>query len=118
MSNFNTPNYLFRNDGIGGFVRITGPSEAPVTDGGPNEVGSADYMKPVFGDINNDGLVDMFYGNEVYLNSIPKSSTPVVVEGYDFKRLTTGDVVNDNLMGQSAYFADFDNDGWLARTQR
>ena len=109
IGNSATKHYLFRNDGIGGFTKITGPASSPINDGG-QDMKVTQYMKPHFGDLEGDGLVDMFFGMNFYSNSVTKQPTTL---GYDLVRVTTGDAVSDSVYGRSAYWVDVNNDGWL-----
>lgn len=93
-------NRLFRNDGGGSFTKIT--AGAIVNDAG-SSVGST------WGDIDNDGDIDLFVANDLneneflYLNNGDGS----------FTKVTTGDIVNSAGRSNGSSFGDYDNDGDL-----
>jgi hypothetical protein len=96
-------NVLYHNSGAPGYT-LTSVSSSPVTTDGGNSVGSA------WGDVDNDGDLDLFVGNDggdnfLYLNDGPPS--------YTFTRVLAGDAVTDggNTFGVS--WGDYDNDGAL-----
>lgn len=93
-------NRLFRNNGNGNFTKIT--TGAIVNDAG-SSVGST------WGDIDNDGDIDLFVANDLneneflYLNNGDGS----------FTKVTTGDIVNSAGRSNGSSFGDYDNDGDL-----
>lgn len=96
-------NFLYRNDGPPNytFTKITAGSL--VSDGG-NSVGSA------WGDIDNDGDLDLFVGNDdrsefLYLNSGPPD--------YTFTKVGAGNIVNDGGNTFGVTLCDYDRDGDL-----
>jgi len=92
--------FLYRNDGAGGFTRIlSGPM---VNDSGNGTAGT-------WGDYNNDGTLDLFVSNLFdQKNFLYRNDGNGV-----FAKITTGDIVNDvgNFAGGS--WGDYNNDGFL-----
>lgn len=90
-------NSFFINNGNGKFTKEK--NSIIVNDGG-NSVGSC------WGDINNDGWLDLFVSNAsnennfLYLNN----------KNGDFTKVTTGQVVSDGGHSHGCSFADIDND--------
>lgn len=90
-------NSLFRNDGNGSFTKQTSLN---VCNDGGNSVASC------WGDINNDGWLDLFVSNAsnqnnfLYVNN--KNGT--------FTKVTTGPCVNDGGHSHGCSFVDVDND--------
>jgi len=91
-------NFLFHNDGDGGFTRIA--SGSIVSDGG-NSGGCA------WGDYDNDGYLDLFVPNNgndfLYHNN--RDGT--------FTKITSGSIVTDTGNSFGAAWGDYDNDGFL-----
>ena len=93
-------NDLYVNYGGGKFLRDT---SVIIGKDGMHSNGSS------WGDFNNDGYLDVFITNvvggknELYQNNGNGS----------FTRITSGNIVNDILNGHGAFWADFDNDGFL-----
>ena len=95
---FNSPNFLYRNDGGGTFTKIlTGPV---VTDAN-SSVGSA------WGDYDNDGDLDLFVSNDNNQNNALYSNNG---DG-TFSKITTGDIVNNAGRSNGSSWGDYDNDG-------
>ncbi|MCL4179497.1 MAG: immunoglobulin domain-containing protein [Verrucomicrobia bacterium] len=101
IANFeNLDSFLYRNNGDGSFIRIT---EGPVVTDGGNSVGCA------WGDVNNDGWLDLFVANEsgqnnaLYLNE----------GGGKFRKMTEGQIVSDGGNSRGGALADYDGDGYL-----
>jgi len=94
---------LYRNDGPPNytFTRIT--AGVIVNDGG-NSVGSA------WGDIDNDGDLDLLVGDDGQNNSLYLNSGP---PDYVFTRATTGSIVNDGGNTFGVTLCDYDRDGDL-----
>jgi hypothetical protein len=92
-------NFLYMNNGAGGFTKITG---SPVySDGGSSYGCSA-------GDFNNDGFTDLFVSNYNENNFLYANNGDGT-----FTKITEGPVVNDGGKSVGAAFADYDRDGWL-----
>jgi hypothetical protein len=97
---YNQTNFLYRNDGTGSFTRVTG--EPLVTD-------TAYSSGPAWGDLDNDGDLDLFVANQrnqhndLYLNQ----------GNGTFVRVESGEIVSDHGDSYSAAWADYDGDGLL-----
>lgn len=103
-------NLLYRNNGIGGFTRIT--SGAIVNDGGTTNAA-------VWGDYNNDGYLDLYVSNRgssfpitapAQQNFLYKNDGP---PNYTFTKITTQPPANDANYTWSSSWVDYNNDGWL-----
>jgi hypothetical protein len=93
-------NFLYRNNGNGGFIRVTNGSV--VTD-----LGTARGC--AWGDYDNDGQMDLFVPN-AYLttNALYRN------RGHGtFDRVTTGNVATDPADSRGCAWGDYDNDGHL-----
>ncbi len=90
---------LYRNLGDGTFERIL---TGPVVTAGGNSVGSA------FGDVDNDGDLDLFVGNDGTDNALFRNDG-----GGAFTRITTGAIVTDGGQTFGVSLADWNSDGWL-----
>jgi PKD repeat protein len=111
-------NWLYHNRGDGTFEKVT--TSPVVTDGGNSE--SCGWA-----DCNGDGYLDLFVANafhQVVLTAPPASNQPTpseIVNENDFLylndgdggfvKVTTGDVVQDGLIGTDCKWTDVDNDG-------
>jgi hypothetical protein len=94
-------NRLYRNNGDGTFSRIT--TGIIVTD-------LADGISPIWGDLDNDGHLDLF----VSYNESPRPDRFYRNNGDGtFTRITEGAWVNDSSLGVGAAWIDYDNDGLL-----
>lgn len=99
-SNGTTTNYLYRNDGGGVFTSVTST---------PDLVASQNSYGCAWGDIDNDGDMDVWVSNanvadRLFLNNGDGT----------FTRVTSGPVVTDHAANQAgAEWADYDNDGDL-----
>ena len=93
----NQPNILLQNDGTGNFTDVSVLS-------GTNYAGLG--MGVDFGDINNDGWLDLYItnlaANTLYLNNGDGT----------FSDISDAAMVTDPGMGWGTTFLDFDNDGW------
>lgn len=96
-------NMLLRNTGIGGFVKITDdPSVA--------EMHSS--ITASWGDVNNDGWLDLFVGNTG--NFTPDNNRLFLNNGNGtFSAAATGPINSDGGCTFGSAFADYDNDGDL-----
>jgi len=93
------PNRLYLNKGGIEFEEIA--SQAGVADLGQSTAAT-------WGDINNDGFIDLYVGNTgtanvLYLNNGDLTFTDITMEAG----------VGDEFDPRSVHFADVDNDGWL-----
>src|SRR5207247_296546 len=95
----NQNNFLFRNDGSGGFTRVT-TGEIVSDHGNSFGCGWADY--------DNDGYQDLFvanYGQRSFLYHNQRDGT--------FMKITSGDVVTNVANSAGCAWGDYDNDGYL-----
>ena len=97
-------NILYKNNGAPNY-NFTAIDTGIISNNGGSSVGSC------WGDIDNDGDLDLFIANDnnennfLYLNS----GAP----GYGFTRITSGAVVNDGGNSFGTVFGDYNNDGAL-----
>ncbi len=96
-------NFLYRNDGPPNYTFTKITAGVIVNDGG-NSVGS------VWGDIDNDGDLDLFVGDDGQNNSLYLNSGP---PDYVFTKMTTGSIVNDGGNTFGVTLCDYDRDGDL-----
>ena len=93
-------NNLFLNQNKGAFLTVT--SDSVVLDHCPSDGAT-------FADIDNDGDLDAFIVNWYNINNLCYRN-----EGNgNFKRILTGDFVNDKGYSETASFGDYDNDGFV-----
>ncbi len=94
----NENNVLYHNNGDGSFSKIT---EGDIVND------ASDSKNGIWGDVNNDGYLDLFvtnFGtNLLYLNN----------GNMTFTKVTDGDIVSDSGEFLTGSFADYDNDGSL-----
>ncbi|MCC6413285.1 MAG: CRTAC1 family protein [Saprospiraceae bacterium] len=96
-------NSFYRNDGGGMFVKIIGDPSVAET------IGS---MTASWGDVNNDGLQDLFVGNAGYFQE--KNNRLFINNGNGgFTAASTGPINTDGGCTYGSAFADYDNDGDL-----
>lgn len=96
-------NNLFRNNGNGGFVKV---NNDPAT----SEVLSS--ITASWGDVNNDGLLDLFVGNSG--NFAPENNRLFINNGNGgFTVAPQGAINTDGGCSFGSAFADYDNDGDL-----
>ncbi|MSU62284.1 MAG: hypothetical protein EXS31_07790 [Pedosphaera sp.] len=100
VSGYSGANFLFRNDGHGAFIRITGG--VPASDAQP----SAGHA---WGDYDNDGFLDLFVANA------GSGSNRLYHNRGDgtFERITSGNIVTDTAVSLGCAWGDYDNDGFL-----
>ncbi len=96
-------NFLFHNNGMGGFTEITNGSIV-------RDIG--DSHPCAWGDYDNDGHLDLFVGNGagnadeqnfLYLNNGDGT----------FTRVRTGPIATNSMQAFGAAWGDFDNDGFI-----
>ncbi|MDQ3020587.1 MAG: FG-GAP-like repeat-containing protein [Bacteroidota bacterium] len=98
----NQNNILYKNSGSPDFI-FTPIDTGIVSNNGGSSVGSC------WGDVDNDGDLDLFVSNDngennfLYLNN----GAP----GYGFTRIITGAIVNDGGNSFGSVFGDYNNDG-------
>lgn len=99
----NEPDDLYRNDGAQGFVKVT--------TGAPS-LASRSSMSSSWGDVDNDGDLDLFVANTG--NFTPQFNQFFQNNGNGtFTEVTTGDLVTDGGCSFGSNFGDYDNDGDL-----
>ncbi|MFN0157325.1 MAG: FG-GAP-like repeat-containing protein [Bacteroidota bacterium] len=96
-------NLLYRNSGPPGYA-LTRMDTGVVSNDGGFSVGS------VWGDVDNDGDLDLFVCNDGQNNAMYLNSGP---PGYGFSKVTVGAIVNDGGASFGCAAADFDNNGSL-----
>jgi hypothetical protein len=101
VSNYVGPNKMFLNDGTGRFTDISTRAKLDNKGWGKG---------PTFGDINHDGLLDLYEGdckfsNQLYLNK-GNGTFADIVEQFPAMKCET-------VRTKGTVFADFDNDGDL-----
>ncbi len=93
-------NNLFLNTGKGDFTRVT--NDSITLDGKPSDGAT-------FADVDNDGDLDAFVVNWYNINNLF-----YVNDGKgNFKRVITGDFVNDRGYSETAAFGDYNKDGFV-----
>ncbi len=97
ITNTQSQNHLFRNDGVLGFTDITTPVEANMMFAGAAE----------FGDFDNDHQPDIYCGNWGNTNRLYQNLGPVMFAD------ATMPPVDDIQDGSGVAWIDFDNDGLL-----
>ncbi|HUM47382.1 MAG TPA: FG-GAP-like repeat-containing protein [Chitinophagales bacterium] len=96
------PNNLYRND-EGVFTKITT---------GPLVSDNRSTMSASWGDVDNDGDLDVYTANSGFF--VSQKNQLFINEGLgNFTEITTGDAVTDGGCSYSSSFADYDNDGDL-----
>jgi hypothetical protein len=93
-------NSLFLNTGKENFTRVT--NDSIVLDNKPSDGAT-------FADVDNDGDLDAFIVNWYNVNNLFYLNDG---KG-NFKRITTGELVNDHGYSETAAFGDYDNDGYV-----
>ena len=100
IANPGSGNELFHNEGNGYFKKIiTGPVVS--------NVGVS--MSGTWGDYDNDGYLDLFVANQQGTKSFLYHNE----RNGTFRKITTGDIVNDISWAISGSWVDYDNDGYL-----
>ncbi|MBL7791774.1 MAG: CRTAC1 family protein [Saprospiraceae bacterium] len=99
----NQQNDLYRNDGNGDFVKVTGSAITQSATGS---------MSSSWGDIDNDGDLDLFVANAKYFQA--QNNELFINEGGGvFSPVTEGSIVTDGGCSYGSNFGDYDNDGDL-----
>jgi len=96
-------NFLYRNDGRGGFARVM--------QGGPAEDGGHSYSASWL-DVDNDGLLDLWVANGGLSHSGPNFLYRNEGAG-SFVRITEGEIVTEDGRTGGAVWGDYDDDGDL-----
>jgi hypothetical protein len=98
-------NYYFEPDGNGRFVDKALEYNLAYGENGQNVAS----MGPAIGDINRDGLLDVFIPDLNYCTLLMQSKT-----GFEYRTGTVGlAVVMGQYTGWAPVLFDYDNDGWL-----
>ncbi|HWB63821.1 MAG TPA: CRTAC1 family protein [Chitinophagales bacterium] len=104
VGNENAPSFLFKNNGDGTFTEVSKQAGLVIND----------FVKAAFwGDVNNDGLQDVYIScyqskNHLFINKGPDAKGNYVFEDQTEKAGVAGPVKSF-----STFMADFNNDGWL-----
>jgi len=93
---------LYQNLGDGTFQSITA--------GAPGQTNHGS-MSSSWGDVDNDGDLDLFVANAQYFAS--QNNQLFINENGSFTAITTGDLVTDGGCSYGSNFGDYDNDGDL-----
>ncbi len=99
----NQKNNLYRNEGEGGFTKVEDAAPA---------AGQFGSMSSSWGDIDNDGDLDVFIANSEYFG---EQDNQLFLNNGDgtFTEVADMEVVTDGGCSYSSGFADYDNDGDL-----
>lgn len=100
VANVNAPNSLFRNDGHGGFTKVTTGAVA-------EENSALGATSAAWGDYDNDGDLDLFVSHGQPFNFLYRN------DGRQFTRITDTDVAREGGNCIGALWADLDLNGWL-----
>ena len=96
---FGLDNFLYKNNGNGSFTKIT--SGVVVSDSG-NSIGNS------CGDYDNDGDLDLYVLDLGGKNLFYRNDG-----GFNFTKITEGEIANDSGWSHSSSWGDYDNDGDL-----
>ena len=99
----NQPDDLYENDGAGNFTKISG-------NGAPSQ-SNRSTMSSSWGDVDNDGDLDLFVANAAYFAE--QNNQLFLNENGAFTEVTSGDLVTDGGCSYGSNFGDYDNDGDL-----
>ncbi len=98
------PNQLFHNNRDGTFSDVA--AEAGVAIAG--------FVKAVvWGDIDNDGRLDLFVSRLNQPNALFRNEGPDARGRWTFSNVTVSAGVSEPVVSFPAWFWDYDNDGWL-----
>ncbi|MEK7256849.1 MAG: CRTAC1 family protein, partial [Bacteroidota bacterium] len=101
----NQPDNLYRNDGGGTFTKLTNADGAP-------GLSNRSSMSSSWGDVDNDGDLDLFVANSEFL--VAQNNQLFKNDGDGtFTEITTGQLVTDGGCSYGSNFEDYDNDGDL-----
>lgn len=100
VANDGENNFLYQNNGDGNFIKITA---GPIVNDSGNSTGCS------WVDYDNDGDLDLFVTNNLRQNNFLYNNNG---DG-TFRKITTGDIVNDNGNSYGCAWGDYDNDGDL-----
>jgi len=92
-------NFLYQNNGDGGFTRII---EGAIVNGG-------DSFGSTWGDYDNDGDLDLFVAKRFRSDNLLYQNN----DDGTFTKITSGDIVNDGGDSHGSSWGDYDNDGDL-----
>lgn len=101
---WNAPNKLYKNISSNGIVKFIDVTKSSGIDPSYNDKSNS----VIFGDINNDGLLDIFLTKRKSVNSLYTN-----LGNLKFKDYYNTMFGQDTSLSYGAVFADFDNDGFL-----
>ncbi|MDP4114653.1 MAG: FG-GAP-like repeat-containing protein [Bacteroidota bacterium] len=104
VTNWNAENKIYKNVTQNGKVKFIDVSNLSTIADSKNDKNNA----VVFGDVNNDGLLDIFISRRKSPNSLY-----INLGNFRFKDCANEMLGRDTLLTYGAVFADFDNDGFL-----
>lgn len=99
----NQPDDLYENDGMGNFAKIAGS-------GAPSQ-SNRSTMSSSWGDVDNDGDLDLFVANAAYFSE--QNNQLFLNEDGAFTEAASSDLATDGGCSYGSNFGDYDNDGDL-----
>ena len=96
-------NWMFLNDGNSNFTKVAEPFNSDV----------ANSFSSVFGDIDNDGDLDLFVSNAFNSTATPMTNYLYINQGEGNFVRDTVTLASQTGWTYGAAFADYDKDGWL-----
>jgi len=96
-------NWMFLNDGNNNFTKVAEPFNSDV----------ANSFSSVFGDIDNDGDLDLFVSNAFNSTATPMTNYLYINQGEGNFVRDTVTLASQTGWTYGAAFADYDKDGWL-----